>query len=63
MADLVSCDSCVLRANRRAPNACVAACNARGYARSVYKRPYRVTTDSTHRLPVAPNLLDRRFDG
>ncbi|PXX21239.1 helix-turn-helix protein [Burkholderia pyrrocinia] len=31
--------------------------------RSVYKRPYRVTTDSTHHLPVAPNLLDRRFDG
>lgn len=30
--------------------------------RLVYKRPYRVTTDSTHRLPVAPNLLDRRFD-
>ncbi|WP_080502026.1 IS3 family transposase, partial [Burkholderia cenocepacia] len=30
--------------------------------RPVYKRPYRVTTDSTHRLPVAPNLLDRRFD-
>ncbi|WP_088509277.1 IS3 family transposase [Burkholderia ubonensis] len=31
--------------------------------RPAYKRPYRVTTDSTHRLPVAPNLLDRRFDG
>ncbi|KVB17034.1 integrase, partial [Burkholderia cepacia] len=31
--------------------------------RPVYKRAYRVTTDSTHRLPVAPNLLDRRFDG
>lgn len=31
--------------------------------RPVYKRPYQVTTDSTHRLPVAPNLLDRRFDG
>jgi len=30
--------------------------------RPVYKRPYRVTTDSTHRLPVAPNLLDRCFD-
>ena len=29
----------------------------------VYKRPYRVTTDSAHRKPVAPNLLDRRFDG
>jgi len=31
--------------------------------RPVYKRPYRVTTDSAHRLPIAPNLLQRRFDG
>ena len=31
--------------------------------RPVYKRPYRVTTDSAHRKPIAPNLLDRRFDG
>jgi hypothetical protein len=31
--------------------------------RPVYKRPCRVTTDSAHNLPVAPNLLDRRFDG
>jgi len=31
--------------------------------RPVYKRPYRATTDSDHRLPVAPNLLERRFDG
>ena len=30
--------------------------------RSVYRRAYVVTTDSAHRLPVAPNLLDRRFD-
>ena len=29
----------------------------------VYKRPYRVTTDSNHCKPVAPNVLDRRFDG
>jgi transposase InsO family protein len=29
----------------------------------VYKRPYRVTTDSKHRKPIAPNVLDRRFDG
>lgn len=28
----------------------------------VYKRAYRVTTDSAHRLPVAPNVLDRRFE-
>jgi putative transposase len=31
--------------------------------RSVYRRKYRVTTDSNHRKPVAQNLLDRRFDG
>jgi len=31
--------------------------------RSVYRRKYRVTTDSNHRKPVARNLLDRRFDG
>ena len=29
----------------------------------VHKRAYRVTTDSDHTKPVAPNLLDRRFDG
>jgi transposase InsO family protein len=31
--------------------------------RCVYKRPFRVTTDSDHNSPVAPNVLDRRFDG
>jgi putative transposase len=31
--------------------------------RPVYKRPYRVTTDSNHRRPVAPNVLARRFEG
>jgi putative transposase len=31
--------------------------------RPLYKRPYRVTTDSNHRKPVAENILDRRFDG
>ena len=31
--------------------------------RCVYRRPYRVTTDSDHKKPVAPNVLDRRFDG
>jgi putative transposase len=31
--------------------------------RSVYRRKYRVTTDSSHGKPVAQNLLDRRFDG
>jgi putative transposase len=29
----------------------------------VYKRPYRVTTDSRHEKPVAPNVLERRFEG
>lgn len=31
--------------------------------RPVYRRPYRMTTDSDHAKPVAPNVLDRRFDG
>jgi transposase InsO family protein len=31
--------------------------------RPVYKRPYRVTTDSDHSKPIASNVLDRRFDG
>ena len=26
-----------------------------------HKRRYKVTTDSKHNLPVAPNLLDRNF--
>ena len=31
--------------------------------RPLYRRPYRVTTDSNHRKPIADNVLDRRFDG
>ncbi len=31
--------------------------------RPVYKRPYRVTTDSRHSQPLAPNVLARRCDG
>lgn len=31
--------------------------------RSVYRRPYRVTTDSDHDKPLAANLLERQFDG
>jgi putative transposase len=27
------------------------------------KRKFKATTDSKHTLPVAPNVLDRRFDG
>ena len=30
--------------------------------RPVYRRAYVVTTDSNHPLPVAPNVLERRFD-
>ena len=30
--------------------------------RPVYKRPYRVTTDSAHHKPIDPNVLGRRFD-
>lgn len=29
----------------------------------VCRRPYRITTDSQHSHPVAPNRLERRFDG
>ena len=29
----------------------------------VYRRPFRVTTDSDHNKPVAANVLARRFDG
>lgn len=31
--------------------------------RPVYRRAYVVTTDPAHSLPVAANILDRRFDG
>lgn len=31
--------------------------------RPVYRKPYRVTTDSNHKKAVAANLLDRRFNG
>jgi putative transposase len=31
--------------------------------RLVYRRRWLATTDSAHRLPVALNVLDRRFDG
>ena len=31
--------------------------------RPVYRRAHVVTTDSGHRLPVASNILERRFDG
>ena len=31
--------------------------------RPAYQRPYRVTTDSAHNKPIAPNVLDRRVDG
>jgi len=31
--------------------------------RPVYRKPYRVTTDSAHTKPIAANVLDRRFEG
>jgi putative transposase len=31
--------------------------------RPVYRRPYRVTTDSKHDEPIAANILNRRFAG
>jgi putative transposase len=31
--------------------------------RAVYRRRYRVTTNSEHHQPIAANVLDRRFDG
>ena len=31
--------------------------------RPIYRKPYRVTTDSAHAKPVAANVLERRFDG
>jgi putative transposase len=37
-------------------------CSVRACAQ-VYRRPFRVTTDSNHRKPVANNLLNRRFHG
>ena len=29
--------------------------------RTMDKRRFKVTTDSNHDLPIAPNLLDRQF--
>ncbi|WP_376741794.1 hypothetical protein [Pelotomaculum terephthalicicum] len=29
---------------------------------AIQKRKFKVTTDSKHNLPVAPNILDRNFD-
>lgn len=31
--------------------------------RAIYKRRYRVTTNSDHHQPIAANVLNRRFDG
>ena len=31
--------------------------------RPVYRKPYRVTTDSAHTKPIVANILDRRFEG
>ncbi len=42
---------------------CVSAERVRQGLRPVSRRAYVVTTDSDHRLPVAANILQRRFDG
>ena len=28
----------------------------------IHKRKFRITTDSKHKLPIAPNLLNRQFE-
>jgi len=48
-------------ANRGRPSAGSASARVSGL-KAVYRRPYRVTTDSDHDKPIAPNLPDRRFD-
>ena len=53
-----SCGSCAPKASRWGLNACVVACSRQGL-RPVCKRPKRVTTDSVHSQPMAPNLLER----
>ncbi len=30
--------------------------------RCIHKRRFKVTTDSKHKLPIAPNLLNREFN-
>lgn len=52
----------------RQPGECVSAERVRQSLqrqglRPVYRRAHVATTDSAHRLPVAANILDRRFDG
>jgi putative transposase len=31
------------------------------YLRSIVKRKYKVTTDSSHKYPVVENILDKNF--
>ena len=40
----------------------VARLMAQAGIRAKHKKKFRVTTDSKHKLPVAPNLLEQRFD-
>ena len=53
--------SCRRRACRSAMSACRSL--LRQALRPVYRKPYRVTTDSAHAKPVVANILNRRFDG
>ncbi len=62
MAAFASHVGCVSQGCVSVPRECAKAYCGR-VLRSVYRKKYRVTTDSNHRKPVAQNLLDRRFDG
>ena len=51
------------RANVRVGHEQVRSSLVRQHLKTVHKRPYKVTTDSEHTQPIAPNLLQRRFNG
>ncbi|MEO6023117.1 MAG: IS3 family transposase, partial [Burkholderiales bacterium] len=51
------------RANVRVGHEQVRRSLVRQHLKTVHKRPYKVTTDSEHTQPIAPNLLQRRFNG
>ena len=54
--------ACASKGFKSATSACARAWCDKACGRCT-GRPYRVTTDSNHRKPVAENILDRRFDG
>ena len=51
------------RANVRIGHERVRRSLVRQHLKTVHKRPYTITTDSEHTQPIAPNLLQRRFNG